>query len=58
MILSTISYEGSYGLIVPYAIKVMLVAILGLLIIRFIVGKGDLIQPNEYENKLQGSLKV
>ena len=43
MILATLSYEGSYGLIVPYGIKVVGVSILGLLIIRFIVGSG---KPN------------
>lgn len=40
MILATLSYEGSYGLIVPYAIKVIGVSVLGLLIIRFIIGNG------------------
>lgn len=37
--LTSVSYEGSYGLIVPFTIKVLLVAIVGILMIRIMLGK-------------------
>ena len=39
MLLTSISYEGSYGLIVPYLVKVAVISVFGMLIIRFFVGK-------------------
>lgn len=39
MLLTGISYEGSFGLIIPYNIKIGLVSVLGLFIIWFFVGK-------------------
>lgn len=39
MILTSISYEGSYGLIIPYVIKVILVSLIGLILIRFMIRK-------------------
>lgn len=39
MLLSSVSYEGTYGLIIPYLFKVMVVSVLGILIIRLIVGR-------------------
>ncbi len=39
MLLTSISYEGSYGLIVPYLVKVGIISVVGMLIIRFFVGK-------------------
>ncbi len=39
MTLTSISYEGSYGLIIPYTIKVVFISVLGLLIVRFLMGK-------------------
>jgi hypothetical protein len=39
MLLTGISYEGSFGLIIPYDIKIALVSLLGLFIIWFFVGK-------------------
>jgi hypothetical protein len=40
MLLTSISYEGTYGLIVPSIFKVGFVSILGIIIIRFFVGSG------------------
>ncbi len=39
MLLTSISYEGSYGLIVPYLVKVGFISVIGILIIRFFIGK-------------------
>lgn len=39
MLLTGISYEGSFGLIIPYDIKIGLVSVLGLAIVWFLVGK-------------------
>jgi hypothetical protein len=39
MLLTGISYEGSFGLIIPYDIKIALVSLLGLFIVWFFVGK-------------------
>lgn len=39
MLLTSISYEGSYGLIIPYLIKVGFIAVLGMLIVWFFVRK-------------------
>ena len=39
MLLTGISYEGSFGLLIPYAIKIGLVSILGLVIVWFLVRK-------------------
>jgi hypothetical protein len=40
MLLSAISYEGSYGLIIPYMAKVSVFTFLGILIIRLLAGRG------------------
>jgi hypothetical protein len=37
MLLTSISYEGSYGLIVPYLVKVAFISALGILIVWFFV---------------------
>jgi hypothetical protein len=39
MLLTSISYEGSYGLIVPYLVKVGIISVVGILIVRFFVRK-------------------
>jgi oligosaccharide repeat unit polymerase len=39
MLLTSISYEGSYGLIIPYLVKICIVSVAGILIVRFFVGK-------------------
>lgn len=39
MLLTTISYEGSFGLLIPYEIKVGLVTILGLFLVRLMIRK-------------------
>jgi oligosaccharide repeat unit polymerase len=39
MLLTSISYEGSYGLIIPYLVKICIVSAVGILIVRFFVGK-------------------
>lgn len=39
MLITGISYEGSFGLIIPYDIKIALVSILGLFIVWFFIGK-------------------
>jgi hypothetical protein len=39
MLLTTISYEGSFGLLIPYEIKVALVTILGLFIVWVLINK-------------------
>lgn len=41
MLLTAVSYEGSYGLIIPYMAKVMVFAFLGIVIIRFFAGSGS-----------------
>jgi hypothetical protein len=42
MLLTTVSYEGFYGTIIPYLIKYGLLAILGILFIRFFqIGRGN-----------------
>lgn len=40
MLLTAISYEGTYGLILPSLFKVGLTALLGLIIVRFLAGPG------------------
>lgn len=40
MILMSISYEGSYGAIIPYAFKVTCVSMVGILLLRFVIGAG------------------
>ncbi len=39
MLLTSVSYESFYGSILPYLIKVGIVSVIGILIIRFFVGK-------------------
>jgi hypothetical protein len=39
MLLTSISYEGSYGLIIPYLVKVGIISIVGILIIKFFIMK-------------------
>lgn len=39
MLLTSISYEGSYGLIVPYMVKVGIISVLGILLVRFMIGR-------------------
>jgi hypothetical protein len=41
MLLTIISYEGTFGMIIPYLFKVGVFSIFGLLIIRFLSGPGD-----------------
>jgi hypothetical protein len=41
MLLTSISYEGSYGLIIPYLLKVGFIAVLGLIIVWFFVRKAS-----------------
>jgi hypothetical protein len=38
MLLTTISYEGTYGLIVPYLFKIGVTAVVGMAIVRFFAG--------------------
>ena len=38
MLITSISYEGTYGLIVPYLLKVLVIAFAGLLLVRLIIG--------------------
>ena len=39
MLLTSISYEGSFALIIPYLLKVGIISVVGILIVRFFVGK-------------------
>ena len=41
MLLTAISYEGSYGLILPGLVKMGVIAVLGILIVRFFAGPGQ-----------------
>jgi oligosaccharide repeat unit polymerase len=41
MLLTSVSYEGSFGLIIPVLFKLMVIAVLGILIIRFFAGPGQ-----------------
>lgn len=41
MLLTAVSYEGSYGLIIPYMFKVLVFAFLGIVIVRFFAGPGN-----------------
>jgi hypothetical protein len=41
MLITAVSYEGSYGLIIPYMIKVLFIGLLGVLIIRLVAGPGS-----------------
>ncbi len=41
MLLTIVSYEGTFGMIVPYLFKVGVFSVFGLLIIRFLAGPGD-----------------
>jgi hypothetical protein len=41
MILTSVSYEGSYGLIIPYMAKVVFFSFLAVLIVRFLAGSGS-----------------
>ncbi|HRJ89513.1 MAG: hypothetical protein JNK51_06730 [Blastocatellia bacterium] len=45
MILTAISYEGTYGLIVPYLSKVLVISFVGMLLIRFFIGKSPTALP-------------
>lgn len=47
MLLTAVSYEGSYGLIIPYIFKVMVFAIFGIIIIRFFAGPGTQVSKQE-----------
>ena len=38
MLITSISYEGTYGLIIPYVLKVLVIAVAGLILVRLIVG--------------------
>jgi hypothetical protein len=40
MLLTAVSYEGSYGLIIPYMAKIMVFAFLGIVILRIFAGRG------------------
>jgi hypothetical protein len=40
MVLTTISYEGTYGLIIPYMFKIGVTAFLGILVVVFFAGAG------------------
>ncbi len=40
MLLTSISYEGSFGLIIPVLFKLMVISVVGILIIRFFAGPG------------------
>lgn len=40
MLLTAVSYEGSYALIIPYLFKVGFISIVGILIVRFFAGRG------------------
>jgi hypothetical protein len=39
MLLTAISYEGFYGTIIPYVLKVFIISIIGLVIVNFVVKK-------------------
>jgi ABC-type multidrug transport system permease subunit len=39
MLLTSISYESFYGSILPYFIKVAVISVLGVLVLRFFIGK-------------------
>jgi hypothetical protein len=41
MLLTSVSYEGSYGMIIPYLLKVLVIGFLGVLIIRVVAGRGQ-----------------
>ncbi|HKP67884.1 MAG TPA: O-antigen polymerase [Pyrinomonadaceae bacterium] len=41
MVYTSISYEGTYGLIIPYLLKILVLAVVGLLLVRLIVGPGQ-----------------
>ena len=41
MLLTSVSYEGSYGLIIPVFFKLGLISVIGVLIIRFFAGRGQ-----------------
>ena len=41
MLLSTLSYEGTFGLIVPTLFKMGFISIVGILIVRFFAGRGQ-----------------
>ncbi len=41
MLLTSVSYEGSYGLIIPVFFKLGLISVLGILIVRFFAGSGQ-----------------
>lgn len=45
MLLTGISYEGSFGLLIPYDIKIGLVSVLGLVIVWFLINKVRLSSP-------------
>ena len=47
MLLSTVSYEGSYALIIPTFFKVGFIAVMGILLVRFIAGRGQADNPAE-----------
>jgi oligosaccharide repeat unit polymerase len=41
MLFTSISYEGTYGLIIPYLLKIFVIAVVGLLLVRLITGPGS-----------------
>jgi hypothetical protein len=46
MLLTSISYEGTYGLILPLLVKIGLTAILGIIIVRLAYGVVSTIKPD------------
>ena len=40
-LVTSVSYEGTYGLIIPVLVKMGVISILGVVIIRFFAGRGD-----------------
>ena len=47
MLLTSVSYEGSYGLIIPVLVKIGVISILGIFIIRIFAGPGQ--SPDQAE---------
>ena len=41
MLLSSVSYEGSFGLIIPVLVKLGVISVVGILIVRFFAGPGQ-----------------
>ena len=40
MLFTSISFEGTFGLIIPYLLKIFVIAVVGLVLVRLIVGSG------------------